>query len=505
MRLNIVIGGAAGQGINKVSEIVSNVLVDHGYYTFNYRDYPSIIRGGHNFNILSISDQEISSHESKLNGIIAMDDLTLKVHKKSLNKDSFIIKPDEFLELGQNLNIALAGALIKILGIEEKELHKEVKKQLNLKDSLDAAKIGFKSQEKKYHLKKIKNKLSVLSGSEGIVKGAIDSKMDLYLAYPMTPATPVLHILASKQEENKFMVVQPENEIAVANSALGASFSGAKVMVGTSGGGYDLMTEALSLQGMTELPLVVYLASRPGPGTGIPTYTTQGDLDIALRGGHGEFPRVVIAPGTAEQARQKTNEAFYFAQKFNTLSIILSDKHLAESEFSFKEKLSKPLKIEVKRKVPGEDIVKANSYEHDVFGNTTEDAKIAEDAANSRIKKYQNIQKEAKKFEMIKMYGKKNSKNLILGWGSTTGAIVDAIKDLDARFLQVLYLKPVSDQIRKEMDKAKKIILIENNLTGQLGRLLREKTGEKISKRILKYNGRPFTSDELKDQIKKLI
>ena len=505
MRLNIVIGGAAGQGINKVSDIVSNVLVNYGYYTFNYRDYPSIIRGGHNFNILSISNKEISSHESKFNGIIAMDDLTLNRHKKNLDKGGFIIKPDKFLELGRNLNVALAGALIKILGIEEKEFYKEVKRQLNFKESLEAAKIGFESQKKKYNLKKIKNKLSILSGSGGIVKGAIDSKIDLYLAYPMTPSTPVLHILASKQKENKFLVMQPENEIAVANSALGASFSGAKVMVGTSGGGYDLMTEALSLQGMIEIPLVVYLASRSGPGTGIPTYTTQGDLDIALRGGHGEFPRVVIAPGTAEQTREKTNEAFYFAQKFNTLSIILSDKHLAESAFSFKEKLRNPLKVEVKRKVPGEDIVKANSYEHDVFGNTTEDGEIAKKNVKARVKKYYDIKRETKKFEMIKIYGKKNSKNLILGWGSTTGAIVDAIKNFDAKFLQVLYLKPLSDQIKKEMVKAKKIILIENNVTGQLGRLLREKTGLKIEKKILKYDGRPFTSNELKDEIKKIL
>ena len=505
MRLNIIIGGAAGQGINKVSDIASNVLVNQGYYTFNYRDYPSIIRGGHNFNILSISDKEISSHESKINGIVAMDDLTVRRHKKNLAKEGFIIKSDKFLELGRNLNVALAGALIKLLGIEEKELHIEVKKQLNSKESLEAAKFGFESQIKKYKLRKIKNKISILSGSEGIVQGAIDSKMDLYLAYPMTPATPVLHILAEKQEENNFMVFQPENEIAVANSALGASFSGAKVMVGTSGGGYDLMTEALSLQGMTEIPLVVYLASRPGPGTGIPTYTTQGDLDVALRGGHGEFPRVVIAPGTAEQSREKTNEAFYLAQKFNTLSIILSDKHLAESEFSFKEKPRKPLKIEIKRKVPGEDVVKANSYEHDIFGNTTEDGEIAKKNAEARVKKYFEIKKEAQKFEMIKIYGKKNSKNLIIGWGSTTGAILDAIKDLDAKFLQVLYLKPISDQIRKEMDKAKNIVLVENNITGQLGRVLREKTGEKISKRILKYDGKPFTSDKLKIEIKKLL
>jgi len=481
------------------------VLINQGYYVFNYRDYPSLIRGGHNFNVLSISDKEIMSHESKLDGIISMDRLTTIKHKKELKKQGFIIGPEKFLDLGMNLNVALAGALIKILGIEKNILIKEVKNQLNNKKSLEAAEKGFANQVKKYSLKKLKNKLVFKSGSQGIVNGFIDSKADLYLAYPMTPATPVLHMLANNQEKNNLLVFQPENEIAVANAALGASFSGARVMVGTSGGGYDLMTEALSMQGMAELPLVVYLASRPGPGTGVPTYTTQADLDIALRGGHGEFPRIVVAPGTPDEAQQKTNEAFYLSQKFNALVIILSDKHLGESEFSFKEEKRKPLKVEVMRKIPGEGIIKANSYEHDIFGNTTESAQITSDSADKRVLKYQAIKKEVQKFEMIKIHGKKNSKNLIIGWGSTSGAIIDAIQDLDAKFLQVLYMKPISNKIRKEMEKAKKVILVENNVTGQLGRLIREKTGIKIEKRILKYDGRPFESDELKKEIEKWL
>ncbi|MBL7059130.1 2-oxoacid:acceptor oxidoreductase family protein [Candidatus Pacearchaeota archaeon] len=505
MRLNIVIGGAAGQGINKISGIVSNVFSKQGYYTFNYRDYPSVIRGDHNFNVLSISDKEISSHESKIDGIVAMDSLTITKHKASLRKNNFIINPDKFEGFGRNLNVALAGALIKILGFEKKDLIDEIKKELNNKLSLEAAEKGYESQEPKYSFKKINNKLHLMNGGQGIAQGAINSKMDIYFAYPMTPSTSVLHILASKQEKEGHITYQPENEIAVANAALGASFAGSKVMIGSSGGGYDLMAEALSLQGMSEIPLVVYLASRPGPGTGIPTYTSQGDLNTALRAGHGEFPRVVVAPGTPNQAIEKTNEAFYLANKFNTLSIVLSDKHLAESEFSFKSKPKKPLKIKVKRAIPGKKIVKANSYEHDFFGNTTEDPRIANLKTELRIKKYEEIKKEVKKFEMIKIYGKKNSKNLIIGWGSTAGAIKDAIEGLDVKFLQVLYMKPLSNEIRKHMENANKIILIENNVTGQLGRLLREKTGIKIDKKILKYDGRPFYSDELNSQLKKWL
>ncbi len=514
MRLNILIGGKAGQGINKVSQIVSDILTKQGYFTFNYRDYPSLIRGGHNFNILSISDKRIGSYESQVDGIVAMDEKTIALHKHELKKNGFIIDFKEFPDLGRNLNIALAGALIKIFGIDKEILIERIKQEFNNKEALSAAEKGFHSKEKKFELKKLKNAIWRMSGSQGVAEGAINSKIDLYMSYPMTPATAVMHELASQQIKHNFMVFQPENEIAVANAGLGASFAGAKTMIGSAGGGYDLMTEALSFQGMSEIPLVVYLASRPGPGTGIPTYSTQADLDVALRAGHGEFPRIVIAPGDPIECIEKTNEAFYLAEKYGALSIILSDKHLAESEFSTDRKPNKILNAEVKRKIPGEDIVKASSYEHDEHGNTTEIPAIAKKNADNRIKKYEKIKEEAKKFQMIKIYGNKNAKNLIISWGSNKTAILDALDSIDEsianpsrgnwKFLQVLYMKPMSDEIKKEIENANKVILIEQNVTGQLGRLIREKTGIKIKNRILKYDGKPFTSDELKEDILKV-
>lgn len=508
MRLNILIGGKAGQGINKISEIVSDVLVSQGYFTFNYRDYPSLIRGGHNFNVLSISDQRVGSIESKLDIIIPLDDNTIKIHKQELKKQGLIINFNQFKDLGRNINIALAGCLIKILGFEKDILINRIREEFNNKEALSAAEKGFESVENKFNLKPLNNKIQIMSGTQAISQGAINSGIDLYLAYPMTPATGVLHELAEKQLENKqepFMVFQPENEIAVANMALGSSFAGAKTMIGTSGGGFDLMTEAMSFQGQSEIPLVVYLASRPGPGTGIPTYTSQGDLNVALRGGHGEAPRIVIAPGDPIEAIEKTNEAFYLSQKFNSLSIILSDKHLAESEFSSDRKPNKPIKIQIKRTVPGEAIVKANSYEHDKFENTTESPENAKKAAEARLEKYEKIKQECKKFQMIKIFGNKNSKNLIIGWGSTKTVILDATDQLpDYKFLQVLYIKPLSNEIKKEIEKANKVILVENNVTGQLGRLIREKTGISIKNRILKYDARPFRSDELKEEILKI-
>ena len=506
MRLNILIGGKAGQGINKISEIVSGVMNEYGYFTFNYRDYPSLIRGGHNFNILSICDKRVGSYESKLDGIIAMDEKTLEIHKFSLKNEGFVITSKGFEALGRNLNVAQSGALMKILGLDKKLLIEEVERQFHNPDSNKAAELGFNSQKARFSLKKLNNKIHKIIGNVGIAQGAINSGIDLYIGYPMTPSTGVLHELAMNQEKHGHMVIQLENEIAVANAGLGASFSGAKIMIGTSGGGYDLMTEALSLQGMSEIPLVVYLSSRPGPASGIPTYTMQADLDIALRGGHGEFPRVVVCPGDPIEAIEKTNEAFYLSEKFGCLSIVLGDKHLAESEFSFDNSPNKSLKVEIKRKIPGEVIVKASSYEHDEQGNTTESAEIAKHAGESRLEKYEKIKQEieSKNFEMIKIFGNKKSKNLIIGWGSTKGVILDAIEGLDYKFLQVLYAKPLSNEIKKEIHKAEKVILVECNLTGQMGRLIREKTGISIKNRILKYDSRPFTSDELKMEIEKI-
>jgi len=507
MKYTILIGGRAGQGINKISEIITEIVNSFGYYIFNYRDYPSLIRGGHNFNVLTISDKQIGSIEKKIDVLIAMDEKTIKLHKEKLKTKSWLITPKGFEKLGRDLNIAQATAFLKILGIPKKLILKEVTKNFQHQGAKNAVEEGYNSQKENIKLKKLNNKISILTGSQAIAKGAINSKVDRYIAYPMTPSTGVLHEMANKQFNNNFVVFQPENEIAVVNMALGSSFAGARTMIGTAGGGFDLMTEGLSFQGMSEVPLVVYLASRPGPGSGVPTYSTQSDVDIALRAGHGEFPRIVIAPGDPIEAIEKTNESFYLTEKFNTLSIILADKHLAESQYSSHKKENKNIKISQNRNIPGKTIVKSSSYEHKIDGNTTEDAKITKINADNRIKKYKEIKKECAKFEMVKIHGKKNSKNLIIGFGSTKNQILDAIENLDCKFLQVIYLKPMSNKIKTEMKKAKKIILIEQNSTGQLGRLLREKTGISIleKNRILKYDGRPFYLEELKSEIKKRL
>lgn len=541
----ILIGGKAGQGTAVTSYFIGKVFCELGYYVFNYRDYPSLIRGGHNFNVLRISDKPIYSHKNKYDIIVALDQKTVDLHQKNLNKKGFILGDDDLkskklvsVDVDFTLkklkapriieNDIFIGWLFKYFGIDKKLLLKEAEKEFKTK------KINLikKAIEKGYALGKIKEKFKrigkgkyFISGNQAVSVGALSSGIDIYIAYPMTPATAVLHFLAKKQLDNNILVLQLENEIGVANAALGASFGGAKTMVGTSGGGFALMTEALSLSGISELPLVVYLAQRTAPATGVPTYTGQGDLKFVVNAGHGEFPRIVVAPGDPKEAIVRTKEAFYLSTKYHLLSIIISDKHLGESDYAFDKLerssvsnerfiLKKPPKDYKSykitkdgvspRAVPGQGpVVRATSYEHNEYGNTIEDAYWTVKMTDKRFKKLKYFKDEIKKLNPAVLYGK--GKNLIIGWGSTKGAIIDALPQLkDFRFLQISYISPFPKEIvKREIEKSKKVILVENNVTGLLGDIIAEQTGHIIKNKVLKYDARPFVSEFIVNKIKR--
>lgn len=544
----ILIGGKAGQGTNVTSYFIGEVFSSAGFYVFNYRDYPSLIRGGHNFNVIRISDKPVYSHADKYDIIVALDQKTIDLHQKNLNKNGFILgskslktkkklyqidtksllkelKAPQIIE-----NDIFIGWLFKYFGASKKFLLKEVEERFKGKKlSLikKAVEKGHDLGKEKEKFKRLGPQKYFISGSKAIGVGAIAAGIDIYIAYPMTPATPVLHYLAQKQLDNNILVLQLENEIAVVNAALGASFGGAKTMVGTSGGGFALMSEALSLTGISELPLVVYLAQRTAPATGVPTYTAQGDLKFAVNVGHGEFPRIVVAPGDSKETIVRTQEAFYLSSKYRTLAIIISDKHLAESDYTF-DKLRKPplsqkrfiLKKPPKdyknykitkdgispRAIPGQGpVVRATSYEHNEYGNTIEDAAWTVKMNDKRLKKAKYLSQEINKLNPVTVYGK--GKNLIIGWGSTKGAIIDALSDLkDFRFLQISYISPFPKiAVKKEIKKSKKVILVENNATGLLGDIIAEQTGYIIKNKVLKYDARPFIPEIIVKKIRQKI
>ncbi|MEM4181652.1 MAG: 2-oxoacid:acceptor oxidoreductase family protein [Candidatus Pacearchaeota archaeon] len=503
MKYQILIGGKAGQGINKISIFISKILAKRGYYVFNYRDYQSLIRGGHNFNIVCFSDKKISSCERKIDFLVCLDEKTEETHKKNLDKKGMILRASEFENLKLDVNIALSIKLGKIFGISLEDFLDVSKEEFPNKENLIKELFEKIKQEKKIELKNQKKNIELIDGSHAVAKGAFESGLDFFLAYPMTPATGLLNALIENHTKfSKPIVLQPESEISVINMALGISFAGNLTMIGTSGGGFDLMTEGLSFAGQSEIPIVVYLASRPGPSTGVPTYTCQQDLNLALFSGHGEFPRVVLSPSNPEQAIKRINEAFYLTEKFKIPVIFLTEKHFAESLFSV-ERFPSVEKIKIRRKIPGEFIVKASSYEHNEKGETTEDEEEIKKGFERRLKKERELLKEIEKLSPFEISGQKNSKNLIFCFGSTKNVIEDVVnyENLDAKILQIVYLNPFSEKIKNEIKKAKNVFVVEENSTSQLSRLIKEKTGFEIPEknRILKYNGRPFFYDELKE------
>ena len=502
MRFNVLIGGEAGQGPNILAHTLGRALVRRGLYVFYSRDYESVIRGGHNFNVLTFSNEKVYSNDSKIDVLVALNEESIGMHKKNLKENAIIIS-------GKGQNMYFAGKLFKIFGIGFDFLDDELKVlEKRYEENLKEARKGYDDIETKFELGYSKSVLSkdtrfFRNGSMGVAEGAINAGLDIYYAYPMTPATLVMGELAEVQLEYKHIVVELENELAVANAGIGSAITGAKTMIGTSGGGFDLMSEALSLTGIAGVPLVFYLAQRPGPATGVATYQAQGDLNIARHSGHGEFPRVVVAPGDAKEAEELTTEAFYFSQIFGIPSIILGDKHIAESFYTTEGKPN--LTISEKLTSFG----RYNSYEKDEIGSATQNPEIVNKNVQDRRRRAREIVEEAKKFEQYKVHGNAESNNVIIGWGSTKGAILDSIEceGIDAKFIQILYVDPFpSEDLWRELI-GKNLILVENNSTCQLGQLLKEKTGFNVplKNRILRYDGRPFLRDELEIEIKKRL
>ena len=537
MEFQITIAGEAGQGIAKSAELVARDFVSRGWYVFNYRDYGSLIRGGENFNILKIGTEPVYSNDWASNYAIVFGGFSSH-HLKELAPKGISIgtvkgvgTPIKIGPILSGLNAPQIVANSVLLGALYKTMGQPLEGLLNEMDSFGAnAEVNKSATRRGYEvplrrkapIKEIPEKVKryFVTGSQAVAMGAVAAGMDIYMAYPMTPATPVLHIIANLKQYD-VRSVQLENEIGVVNASLGANFAGAMTMVGTSGGGFALMNEALSLQGISEVPLVVYLCMRPGPATGVPTYTGQGDVGFALNAGHGEFSRAVVAPGDPVEAFERTAEAFYLANRFRTLSVILSDKHLAESNYTFdavpKVEPSKRFLVGGKgefrnyrfsrdglspRAVPGKAIVRATSYEHDEMGYTTEDSGQINRMVEKRLAKAETFEKAVMELSPARIYGK--GRRLIVGWGSTKGAILDAMKHLrDTRFLQICYLKPLPVKIiKKEIKASSKVVLVENSATGAVADIIREGTGLSIDRKVLKYDGRPFGAKELAGKLR---
>ena len=546
--ISILIGGKAGDGIRQAGHTLARLLNRIGYRIFFYDDYPSLIRGGHNFSIVRASEKRIEAHKEKVDVIVALNQDAVEKHKNRLNSGGIILYDSakvnaqgvgiNFMGIVKELegepimrNTAAIGALAKVLDIEwlvlENVMMDIMEKEVDL--NLKIAKSAYYMVENAWiSVPKLNQKiLPLVSGNEAIALGAVKAGLNIYIAYPMTPASAILHYLAEHEDDLGVVTIHPESEIGVALMALGAAYAGARTMVGTSGGGFALMTEALSLSGQGELPMVLVVSQRPGPGTGVPTYTMQGDLSFVIHSGHGEFAKVVLAPGDADEAFYLAGLAMNLAWKFQIPSFVLSDKHLSESIFSFEADIDKvkpedPLlwdgKGEYKRYLdtqngisplayPGTPsaIVKATSYEHDEYGITTEESEQITGMQKKRLRKRKTLIDELSKHEQVKVYGNLESRTVLISWGSTKGACMEVAEELGLKMVQPLVLEPFPEEpLKKVLTGTDKIINIEVNATGQMANLL-SSHGIRIDETILRFDGRPFTVDVLLEKVKEVL
>ncbi|HOF50463.1 MAG TPA: 2-oxoacid:acceptor oxidoreductase subunit alpha [Candidatus Colwellbacteria bacterium] len=537
MKRSILIGGEAGRGVDRTAALIAEIFSDCGYFCFVYRDYGSFIKGGHNFSVVTISSEPVFSHEDEFDLIIALDNSALEKHVESLKPSGKVFLNSDEKQSAENVisvaadgfaadkkvgrsfgNNIFIGAVLGCFGLDWRRGFKAIGGRFSAGDAAvvkEALRLGHETwRGESFGFEPKSQKLKISTGNQAAAKACVEAGLDLCFAYPITPATGFVDALS---QSGKVTVHQPEDEIAAVNQTLGAVFSGAMAATATSGEGAALMAESFSLAAMAEIPFVLYWASRLGPSTGVPTYSGQGDLKFALNIGHGEFPRVVVAPGDANESYSRTMEAFYFAYKYRLPVVILTDKNLAESYYNFEAlpSLLRPGKFLVKPKAgyksyaftengisprlaPGQGpIVRATSYEHDECGLTVEDPETIEAMSEKRWRKAKFLEKEIAKLHPCRLYGK--GKNLIVGWGSTKGAVIDALKRLPGySFLQISYVAPFpAREVEKIISKAKRTILLENNSTGLLGRIIREETGIEIKEKLLKNNGRPFTAEEI--------
>jgi len=362
----------------------------------------------------------------------------------------------------------------------------------------------------------------MMNGNEAIALGAISAGLRFYSFYPMTPSTSTSLTLAGQARRMGLIVEQAEDEIAAINMAIGASFAGVPSMVATSGGGFALMVEGVSLAAVTETPVVVVVAQRPGPATGLPTRTEQADLDFVLHAGHGEFPRAIFSPGTVEECFHLTRRALELAERYQGPMFLLTDQFLADSYRAvvpFEVEDLEPVRAGKEavgsapylrfaitesgvspRLFPGmtENLVVADSDEHTEDGHITEDLSVRGQMVEKRLRKGEGIQAEVIPPEME---GEANPDLLLVSWGSSKGAVQEAASRMRSNGEKVATLSfsqvwpMVPEQFMSPLESARQVVSIEGNAFGQLARIIRRETGFYIKKKVLRYDGLPVTPE----------
>jgi 2-oxoglutarate ferredoxin oxidoreductase subunit alpha len=564
---SLTIGGQAGQGIKAAGLLLAKIATRLGKNVYTYSEYPSLIKGGHNLTQVSISKDEVTAPRKTNEFWIALDQKTLDVHLSEFKDGCEIIIDEEkkydLTKINKNANLipiplgklakdgggslimsntVAIGAVTALLG-GDLQVFKDLLSDEFGRKGEETVKMNYLAAENGYNYALehfANNKRTVLTkedvveqkmvanANDTVALGAIAAGLQFATIYPMSPISNILHVLAAYQEKFGFIYKQPEDEIAAINMAIGASFAGARSMTATSGGGFSLMVEALGLAAMTETPLVIIDGMRPGPATGLPTWSGQGDLRFTLHAHQGDFPRIVLAAGDAEEAFYLTMQAFNLADKYQTPVIVLVDKNICEHDqslpiFDIKNYEIDRGKFTTKteegferyklsndgislRSVPGSgNFFIGNSYEHTTVGHDTEEIKDINDQMRKRMSKL--ITCATNEDTSPKLYGPENADVTLVSWGSNKGSILEALKNFqNINYLHITWMSPFPAKVVKTiLEKAKHIVNIECNYSAALGGLIKENTGIEITDNLLKYDGRPFFPEEISEKLNTIL
>lgn len=551
--VSILIGGKAGQGIASIETLLAKGFKRAGFYVFSTKEYMSRVRGGSNTTLIRVSNKAVNASDFKVDIFVPLDTAAYSHARERIRQDSFLIakKSDaecdctlydydlEALakEIGNPIvsNTVAAALVFGLLGCDGEilreivtESYTEQLREWNLQALAVGAELAHNRGNCRYCIEPHPSSRAAadffLSGTEGIGFGVIAGGCNFISSYPMSPSTGVLTFLAKHSRTFGICVEQAEDEIAAFQMGLGAWYGGGRALSTTSGGGFALMGEGISLSGMSETPMVVYLAQRPGPATGLPTRTEQGDLELALYSGHGEFPRIVLAPGDPKECFDLARKAFDLADTYQTPVIVMSDQYLADSTFGierFRIDREQPMRHIVQtdegykryrlaqegispRGVPGygEGLVLVDSDEHTEEGLITESMYVRNEQHGKRLRKAELIRSEAL---LPDIDGGGNI--AVVGWGSTKHIICESVKRLkDERVASVhfAWVYPLCASQLVPLNKAKHVIVVENNATGQFAKLLRL-NGVAVHDHILKHDGLPFFVDELAEKLAALL
>lgn len=592
---NLLIGGAAGQGIETTGNMIEKLLKANGFNVFVTRDLMSRVRGGHNFTTLRFGREPVMSHDETVDGIIAVNEETVAQHLGKLREDGFCIVDESYegddprliklpmVATGKELknprvsSSVAVGTLVKMLGLPAEaveEIFHETLKEKYVDINIKAARVGFEAADetKGEHARAVANSTGsgvgvaiheddyrdysdwmILNGNQAIGMGALAAGLNFYSAYPMSPSTSIMEYLAQVQNEANIVVEQAEDELAGINMAVGASYAGAVAMTGTSGGGYALKVEGMAQAGMMEVPVVTAIAMRPGPVTGLPTRTEQGDLELAIFAGNGEYPKAVIAVRHHSDAFYQAARAHAIAQKYQMPVVLLIDQYLAdgsatvepfdldrvervktsadpEEALSYRKDYERGDTLQGEtpehdlatgeykryrltedgispRLLPGnpDALVSADTDEHDEYGFITEAADVRIAQMNKRMRKLDRFREED--LAEPEVMGDETSDVLLVAWGSIYGPIQEAAELLEeagtpVRVLVFGDMWPLpTKRLTEAAEQARHIINVEQNFSGQLGHLIRRETGITMTDSVLKYDGRQLTAVEIRDAV----